>query len=106
MTNEELTHKVMELDERAARHTEQLKTVFGQLGEIKSLVESVYKLATSVELLTQGQTNLGVKVDGLSRDVDEIKNRPAKKWDNASSVIITAIITAVITFVLTQLGIK
>lgn len=106
MTTEELTQKIIEVDERVTRHTEQLKTVFNQITETRKMADSVHDLATSVKLLTQGQTNIGEKVDNLTRDVDEIKNRPAKKWDNASTVVITAIITAVITFILTRIGIN
>ena len=106
MTTEELTQKIIEVDERVTRHTEQLKTVFNQITETRKMADSVHDLATSVKLLTQGQTNIGEKVDNLSRDVDEIKNRPARRWDSASTVVITAVITAIVTFILTQLGLK
>lgn len=106
MTTEELTQKIIEVDERVTRHTEQLKTVFNQITETRKMADSVHDLATSVKLLTQGQTNIGEKVDNLSRDVDEIKNRPAKRWDSASTVVITAVITAIVAFILTQLGLK
>lgn len=62
MTNEELTQKVVELDERATRHTEQLKTVFNQIAEVKGMAESVYKLATTVEVLALEQKNTSEKI--------------------------------------------
>ena len=106
MTTEELTKKVMELDERATRHTEQIKTAFKQIDEAKSMAESVHKLATTVEILVHEQKDTSKKVDKLTSEIEEIKEKPAKRWDSVATVIITAIATAIVTFVLTQLGLK
>lgn len=54
MTNEELTERYVLLDERVTRHTEQLKTCFTQINEFKTLVETVHKLATTVEVCSPG----------------------------------------------------
>lgn len=104
MTNEELTQKVVELDERSTRHTEQIKTVFNQLAEVKGMTESVHKLATTVEVLALEQKNTGEKIDKLTGEVDEIKEKPAKKWELVVTVAITAIVTGVVTFLLTRMG--
>lgn len=106
MTNEELTQKFVELDERVSRHTEQLKTAFNQISDVKSIAESVHKLATTVEILTIGQKSTTEKLDKISNEIEEIKDKPAKRWDSATTVVITAILTAVVTFLLTQIGLK
>ena len=106
MTNEELTQKVVELDERATRHTEQIKTVFNQLAEVKGMTESVHKLATTVEVLALEQKNTGEKIDKLTGEVDEIKEKPGKKWESVVTVAITAIVTGVVTFLLIRMGLS
>lgn len=106
MTTEELTKKVFDLDERVARHTEQIKTCFNQITDIKTMTECVHRLATSVETLALEQKSTKEKLDGLSEDVEEIKNKPAKRWDSIVTVIITAIATAIVTYFLTKIGIK
>lgn len=106
MTNEELTKKVIELDERTTRHTEQLKTAFNQISEAKNIAEGVHKLATTVELLVHELKSTNEKVDKISGEIEEIKEKPAKRWDSVTTVAITAIVTAVITYFLTQLGLK
>ena len=102
MTNEELTQKYVDLDERVTRHTEQIKTAFNRIDDVKNLADSVHKLAISVEVLTREQQSSNSKMDELAADVEEIKGRPAKKWDN----LLTVIITAVITFILAKIGIN
>lgn len=106
MTTEELTKKVFDLDERVARHTEQIKTCFNQITDIKTMTECVHRLATSVETLALEQKSTKEKLDNLSSDVEEIKNKPVKRWDSIVTVIITAIATAIVTYFLTQIGIK
>ena len=106
MTTEELTTRVVDLEERVARHTEQIKTAFKQIDEARSMAESVHKLATTVEILAIEQKSTNDKVDKLADDVEEIKEKPSKRWDNVATVIVTVIVTAIITFVLTQLGLK
>ena len=89
-----------------ATQREQIKTLFTRVDEQKTLTESVHKLALSLERLTSAQKSTADKVDDLTSDVDELKNKPAKRWDSAATVAITAIITAVIPFIFTKIGLK
>lgn len=106
LSNEELTSKYVSLDERVTRHTEQIKTCFNQIDEAKSMAESVHKLATTVEILVREQQSTNEKMDKLTHEVEEIKEKPAKRWDSVTTVIYTAVVTAVITYILTQLGLR
>lgn len=106
MTNEELTQKYVDLDERVTRHTEQIKTAFNRIDDVKSLADSVHKLAISVEILTREQQSSNSKIDELSADIEEIKGRPAKKWDNAVWLVVTAIIGAILGMLLHQIGLE
>lgn len=103
MTNEELTSRYMELDERVTRHTEQIKTAFNQITELKALAESVKDLALSVQLMAHEQKDIGKKVDGLATDLEEIKEKPSKRWETAVTVTITVVVTALVTFAITKL---
>ena len=106
MNAEDLTKKVIDLDERVTRHTEQIKTCFNQIEETRSMAESVHKLATTVEILALELKTTNKKMDKLTQEVEEIKEKPAKRWDSVVSVFITAVATAIITFLLTRLGLS
>ena len=106
MNTEDLTNKVFDLDERVTRHTEQIKTCFNQIDETRSMAESVHKLATTVEILALELKSTNKKRDKLTQEVEEIKEKPAKRWDNVVGVFITAVATAIITFLLTRLGLS
>ena len=106
MNTEDLMNKVFDLDERVTRHTEQIKTCFNQIDETRSMAESVHKLATTVEILALELKSTNKKMDKLTQEVEEIKEKPAKRWDNVVGVFITAVATAIITFLLTRLGLS
>lgn len=106
MTIEEMTQKYIELDERVTRHTEQLKTCFNQISDLKTLVESMKDLVVAVQLMARDQKDIGRKVDGLVEDLEEIKKKPGKHWDTAVTVAITVIVTAVVTLILADIGLK
>ena len=102
MSDSEVQQALVEL----ATQKEQIKTLFTRVDEQKTLTESVHKLAISLERLTSAQKSTADKVDDLTSDVEELKTKPAKRWDSATTVVITAIITAVITFIFTKIGLK
>ena len=85
-----------------SRIEEQIRSIFKRLDAQDKMLESIHKLATSVELLASAQKATEKKVDGLTREVEEIKYKPAKRWD----LVITALITGVMAFLLAEFGIK
>lgn len=106
MDNADLTRKIIDLDERATRHTEQIKTLFTQVGEIKGLVEGVHELVSTVKVLASEQKATRMKVDNLASDLEELKEKPAKRWDGVVTVAITAVATALVAYLLSRVGIQ
>lgn len=76
------------------------------LEDLKKLSDSVNKLAVSVELQTQKLNSHDESIHTLISDVQELKMKPAKRWDNVIGIIITVIVTALLTYALTQAGLK
>ena len=79
-----------------ARMGEQIKGALKRIDEQKQLAESVQTLAFTVRDLANEQKATSKAVSSLRSDVDEIKERPAKRWDGATTVAVTAFVTAVI----------
>ncbi len=94
--------QAQEMLEKLARMDEQIKTLFKQQAEIKELTETVQKLAIALERQGVALQSTEKKVDAVKGDVDEIKSKPAKRWD----AIIAALITGVVCYVLGRLGLK
>lgn len=84
----------IEMGEAIARHGEQIKTLFGRMDNLEKLTDSVNKLAISLERLTAKQEATEKKVAGIADDVDEIKDKPAKRWELVVGAIISALVGA------------
>lgn len=104
MNAEDITKRIIDLDERVTRHTEQIKTCFGLIEETRNMSDSIHKLATTVEILALEQKSTNRKMDKLTVEVEEIKDKPAKRWETIVGLFITMTVTAVITYLLTQVG--
>lgn len=102
MTNDELRDKFLELDERVTRHTEQIKSCFNQISELKALAESVNKLATSVQVIAHEQTDIKENMGSLVKSVSEIKELPARRWETVATVALTALISGVVGYILSM----
>lgn len=97
--NDELLQQIIQ---NQAVMGEQIKTLFKNQAEIKELTETVQKLAIALEKQGMALSSTEKKVDSVKLDVDEIKAKPAKRWDT----IIAAIITGVVGFLLARFGLK
>lgn len=96
------SEQLQKILENQVRMEEQIKTLFKQQAEIKELTETVQKLAIALEKQGVALQSTEKKVDGVKVDVDEIKSKPAKRWD----AIIAALIAGVVGFVLAKFGLK
>lgn len=98
---EAMQKELAALREETARQGEQIKNAFKRIEEYHTLVQSVQQLALTVRDLVNGQNALTTSVSGLRRDVDDIKQRPVKRYDT----IIAALISGVIAFLLGKAGV-
>ena len=83
-----------------ARQEEQIKGLARRMDNLEKLTESVNKLAISVERLTAQQAATDTQIETLTGDVNELKDKPAKRWD----LVVTALIRAIRTFAQTFVG--
>ena len=89
-----------EIGAALARQEEQIKGLARRMDNLEKLTESVNKLAISVERLTAQQAAAETQIDELTDDVNEIKEKPAKRWDMVIAAIISALIGAGITLLI------
>ena len=61
-------------------------------------------LTTAVSQMVTEQKNMRDDIAEMKTDVKEIKEKPAKRWDNTVDKILTVIIGAIVAFMLTKIG--
>lgn len=96
-----------------ASHSEQIKGALKRIDEQAQLTETVHKLATSIELLvakqeitTEKVAETNKRLEAITHDVEDIKQKPAKKWDGLMTIIISALAGGIISYILIQMGLK
>lgn len=86
--------ETQEIGAALARQEEQIKGLARRMDNLEKLTESVNKLAISVERLTAQQATTETQVESLTAEVDEIREKPAKRWDMVIAAIISALVGA------------
>ena len=93
---------MQEIGAALARQEEQIKGLARRMDSLEKLTESVNKLAISVERLTSQQATTETQITALTGDVNELKDKPAKRWDMVIAAVISALIGAGITLLIKQ----
>lgn len=75
---------------------QEIKDISRRLDNLEKLTQSVYDLASSVKVLTEKQSSTEENVRQIAEDVDELKNKPAKRWEAVVAALIAGIVGAFI----------
>ena len=75
-----------------------------RLDALEKQTQAVSELATSVAVMAQKVETTGDKVDGLCTDVQELKAKPGKRWEQIVTTALTVIVSAVIGYILARIG--
>ena len=99
-----LEREISEVRSQQSAFTEQFKTVFDRLTHQDKVLDTLNELALSVRDLSHAQATTKERVDELCDDMDSIKAKPGKRWDNITTHIVEVVLTAVITYLLVKMG--
>lgn len=77
-----------------------------RIDEQKQLADSIHMLALSVRDLTNAQKNTSDAIKTLRDDVDELKGKPAKRWESVVGAILAAISGGAITYLFWLVGLE
>lgn len=104
MNNEQLTEEVVKLEKAQAAQVEQIKTLFSRADKQDALIEVLRTQTSTIGTLAEGQARIEKKVNGLSGEMDEIKAKPAKRWESAVDLVFKLVLTAVMGLILAKMG--
>ena len=91
-----------DLQMRMIRMEEQVKTLFKQQSNIEELTKTVHTLALSIEKQGMNLKSTCSKLDGVQADVDELKQKPAKRWETVVTGVISALVGAFMAYIITK----
>lgn len=92
MTLEELALKQQQTEDRSQRNE-------GRIKKLEEKYDILSDLVTSVAVMAEQLKALNVNVGSLKTEVEEIKEKPAKRWDAIVAAILSAAVAGFIGFI-------
>ena len=84
------------LEVQFAELRQEMRDISRRLDNLEKLTQSVYDLASSVKVLSEKQSTTDDNVQKIAEDVDELKNKPAKRWESVVAALIAGVVGAFI----------
>ena len=97
MDIENVALKLQETTDRSLRNEGRIKKLEGENAVLHQLATSVAVMAEQMKTLTSG-------VSTLTNEVEELKEKPGKRWDGLVGQIIGIVVAAVVGFLLAKIG--
>ena len=107
-----MEHEMLTIEREIAENKKQIgalqervKTLFTRTESQQKLLDTMNSLAMSVQKPALGQDQLTKDVGGLKKDVDQIKDRPRKRWEGVVDKFLYTAIGALAAYLLGKVGI-
>lgn len=97
MEIETVALKLQETTDRSIRNE-------GRIKKLESENAVLHELATSVAVMAEQMKTMNGNVSTLANDVEDLKGKPGKRWEDIVSKVIWAVIAAVVAFLLGKFG--
>jgi hypothetical protein len=78
--------------------------VEARVDELEKRQDNLDDLIGTVKVLADREERVEDDVKEIKADVKELANKPAKRWDNLVSQIITLVVAAIVGFLLAKIG--
>ena len=96
MTNEEITVEL-------TKHTEEIGSLKHRVCELEDLTDTIHKLALSVNELAVNMKNMIREQEQQGQRIATLEQKPAKRYDTITTVVMTALISGIITYILSNI---
>lgn len=97
MNIEDVAIKLQETTDRSTRNE-------GRIKKLESESAVLHQLATSVAVMAEQMKTMNTSVLTLTTEVEELRDKPAKRWDNLIDKIIWAVAGAVLAYIIARIG--
>lgn len=96
MDTEKLAIQLQKTDDRSLRNE-------GRIKKLETENEVLHQLATSVAVMAEQLKTMNKSVSTLTGEVEELKEKPGKRWDNLVNNLIWGVAGAVLAFLLANI---
>ena len=94
----QIERELSEIKAKQAAAEEQHKTIFHRLDKQDKMIEVVQGLVCAVD-------HMSTRLDTACNDLNEIKSKPAKRWETVTMKIVEIVVAALVGFILAKMGV-
>lgn len=73
---------------------------------VDAVEERLHSGDVTLALLKQRLDQIDAKLDEVSQAIQELRMKPARRWDSLSQQILTWVVTALLAFIALKIGLK
>ncbi len=103
MEHDEMVSKIITLEGSMKTIYNRVDDIDDKLDTIENKQDIMHEMNTNIKIIALNQENQNKEMVTIKTDVKELKEKPGKRWDTLTTVIITALITGTITFALSKI---
>ena len=85
-------------------HEHEISSLKHRMSDVESQTKAINNLAMSVEKLALSVSYMNDEQKDSIKRLEALESKPAKRWEQVISLIITTIVGAVIGFLLSRIG--
>lgn len=97
MDEKSIAVKIAEIDQRSKSNSH-------RIDELEDGQKTLTRLATSIEVMATKQEVMNTTLTKLDGKVEQLEQKPGKKWDGLVEKAVWAIVAAAIAYALAQIG--
>jgi len=94
----------VDLIQTVARLEEKIEGMFKRMDEQQRLSAIIYENSSSYKLLTERIEHVLTCQGNMRQEIDELRLKPGKRWDNVIDRVITALVSAAVGFLFARIS--
>lgn len=98
-----IEHRLTELEQRSKSNSHRIDKIEPIVEEIHTMSNTMVQLVQEIKHTNETVSTIDKKVDRMDGRVDEIEKAPGKKWNSATTAILTTVVGAIIGFLIAGL---
>lgn len=96
----------IEITNELTNHDENIKSLKRRMDKVEEQSKAINNLAMSVKELAINMNTMNEKQEEQGKRLAELEAKPARRWEQIVSLIITTLVGALLGYLLSRLGIK
>ena len=93
---EELAREIADIRVKLGQTEICLQNLMDRINRQDAMIDTVNKLALSVEKLAAGQEDIKCNIKSMRGDVDALKLKPVKRWESVIAAAISALVAYIV----------